>query len=95
MDTLGTIQTYTPHQVFRTAQPYVTANGSSKVLPHGINETCVCCKAGTVLPTGERAGLVERIVNELDLKPWTAFYKTKQFAAYKCRSCGYQWSWFK
>lgn len=90
------IQKYTDSEVFKTAAMYIEdyQNGLGAGLKCGINQVCQCCKAGSLID-GKPVGIVDKIVDELDLKPWSDFYKTKEFAAYKCRSCGYQWSWFK
>ena len=88
--------TYTQSEVFRTAQPYIAENqnGIGQGLTHGINQVCICCKAGSTAD-GQVIGIVDKIIDPVDLKPWTDFYKTKDFAAYKCGACGYQWSWYK
>jgi hypothetical protein len=86
MDVLG-LTMYTPSEVFRTAFSYIeNPSATSKTLPHGINQVCITCK---------EANNVDRIRDAASLKPWSDFYKTKEYAAYKCLSCGYQWSWYK
>jgi hypothetical protein len=82
--------------VFRTAFSYIENHqgGLGEGLPHGINQVCICCKAGSLVE-GKPAGHVEKIIDATDLKPWSDFYKTKEYAAYKCHSCGYQWSWYR
>jgi hypothetical protein len=98
MDALNIVQRYTPKEVFKTAFAYHEGCGENHFtngLKHGINQVCISCKAGSVHSDGSISGYVERIVNDADLTPWSDFYKTKEFAAYKCRSCGYQWSWYK
>ena len=94
---ISTVQTYTPNDVFKTAFKYIDShqNGFGAGLTHGINQVCVCCKAGSLHDDVSVAGLIDRITDAVDVKPWADFYKTKDYAAYKCRSCGYQWSWYK
>lgn len=98
-DSTNKIQKYTPNEVFRTAFKYVENTSKSSSLPHGVNQVCISCKAGSELTyengTIKKFGQVEKIIDQIDLKPWSDFYKEKEFAAYKCRSCGYQWSWYK
>lgn len=93
------IDTYTPSQVFRTAFAYVDQPEGSlgAGLKHGVNQVCICCKAGSTHTDGQIAGLVDRITDIVDLKPWAEFYTsgTKEYQAYKCGSCGYQWSWYR
>lgn len=84
MDVLG-LTMYTQSEVFRTAFSYVE-DTKRKDLPHGINQVCIACKEDHN---------VDRIRDAVSLKPWSDFYKTKEYAAYKCLSCGYQWSWYK
>lgn len=87
---------YTQDEVFRTAFKYVDS-GASRFLskeasesPHGINQVCICCKAGSQTPSD-----VSKIVDPVELRPWQQFYKTYEYAAYKCNVCGYMWSWYK
>jgi hypothetical protein len=92
--------TYAAKEVFRTAFEYIKgteakAESLGHGLKHGINEVCICCKAGSKLSDGSTAGYVDRIIDPVELKPWSDFYKTKDYAVYKCGSCGYQWSWFR
>jgi hypothetical protein len=87
------VDLYTASDVRRTAFSYVDTPPSNYSLgaglKHGINQVCISCKAGT------QAWEVERITDAVDLKPWADFYKTKDYAAYKCGCCGYQWSWYR
>jgi hypothetical protein len=94
IDVLHTIQHYSASDVSRTAFSYIkdAINGLGAGLQHGINQVCICCKAGSLID-GKQVGDVEKIIDAVDLKPWSDFYKTKDYAAYKCHSCGYQWSW--
>jgi hypothetical protein len=90
--------TYTANELFRTAFNYMDLQldcAFGRGLPHGINQVCVCCKAGSLDEAGATIGSVDRITDELELKPWSTFYKTKEYTAYVCRSCGYQWSWYR
>jgi hypothetical protein len=98
MELLNIVQRYTPKEVFKTAFTYHEDCGKNPFtigLRHGINQVCIACKSGSVHSDGTIAGHVERILNSADLMPWSDFYKTKEFAAYKCHTCGYQWSWYK
>lgn len=89
--------TYTAGEVFRTAFAYLPPSdaGLGAGLPHGINQVCICCKAGSKHDDGTVAGYVDKVIDPVDLKPWSDFYKTKDFSAYRCGSCGYQWSWYR
>ena len=97
-DCLSAIQVYAQRDVFKTAFAYVDDHqgGMGSGLAHGINQICICCKAGGLVD-GKTIGVVDKIINAVDLKPWAEFYKSgaNNYAAYKCGSCGYQWSWFK
>ena len=87
---------YTQSEVFRTAQRYRNgASGLGQGLPHGINQVCICCKAGSS-DGGEVIGHVEKLRDAQDLMPWTEFFASGnyEFAAYRC-GCGYQWSWYR
>lgn len=87
--------TYTQSQVFKTAFPYVNwSTGLGDGLPNGINQVCICCKAGSMID-GKVIGHVYRVIDSVDLRPWAEFYKTKDYAAYRCGVCGYQWSWYR
>tara|TARA_R110000868_G_scaffold211993_1_gene462006 strand:- start:371 stop:625 length:255 start_codon:yes stop_codon:yes gene_type:complete len=79
--------TYSINEVFRTAHKYMKPNEVSfgDGLPHGINQVCRCCKS---IKTS-------KIIDPVELKPWLDFYKTFDFAAYECESCGYKFSWYK
>ena len=96
--TTDQIQAYEPQDVFKTAAKYVEHHqaGMGNGLTHGINQVCICCKAGSTAD-GQVIGHVDRIIDAHDLKPWTNFYTSgkNEFQAYKCRSCGYQWSWYR
>jgi hypothetical protein len=96
MDDSHTIQSYSAADVCRTAFAYIkdATQGLGAGLQHGINQLCICCKAGSLIED-KQIGHVEKITNPADLKPWADFYKTKDYAAYKCYSCGYQWSWYR
>jgi len=87
---------YTQQDVFNTAFKYVPI-GQSPLglgLPHGINQVCVCCKAGSIAE-GHVVGHVRQLINPVDLRPWAEFYKTMDYAAYECQNCGYTWSWYR
>jgi hypothetical protein len=83
---------YTQQQVFRTAFPYLDGTAERYGSEHGVNQVCPGCKAGSNTQT---RCIVARVVDTVDLLPWAEFYKTKQYAAYKCGACGYQWSWYR
>lgn len=94
------MNTYSQKDVFRTAFQYIDNkehNGFAASLPNGINQVCICCKAGSVTESGDVIGKVDKIIDVVDLKPWIDFYSsgTKDYAVYKCGSCGYKWSWYK
>jgi hypothetical protein len=75
---------YTQAEVFRTAFRWVETTLPGTVAHKSINEHCICCKSKG-----------SRIIDEVELRPWTEFFKTFEFAAYECPSCGYKWSWYK
>ena len=90
-----TLSQYTAREVFQTAERYMDSqHGLGAGLTHGINQVCRCCKAGSLV-NGQPQGQVDKIINPVDLKPWTDFYLTHTFAAYQCQACGYQWSWYR
>lgn len=89
-------------EVFRTAFRYLEPHIDCSIgngLSHGVNQVCPICKAGSSYKdkTGklQTTGNVEEIRDIAELKPWNDFYKTFDFKAYSCGSCGYQWSWYK
>ena len=90
---------YDSSLVSRTAFKYVQDQDDplsfGNGLPHGINQVCPCCKAGSTTPDGKIIGDVEQIRDSAELKPWTDFFKTFEYKAYKCFSCGYKWCWYK
>jgi hypothetical protein len=104
MDKFNDIQPYTSSDVGRTAFAYQEVHARIEHslgagLTHGVNQICICCKGGSTSTDkgGNRKthGYVSRIRDEADLKPWTDYYTKSEFQAYKCHSCGYQWSWFR
>ncbi len=94
-------KTYSQNEVFRTAFKYLDGTDSSggfgHGLKHGVNQVCICCKGGSSMGDGKTSGHVDRIIDPVELKPWTDFYTSgaNEFAAYRCLSCGYQWSWYR
>lgn len=91
------MQQLTPNEIYRTAYKYIENDASylGEGLPHGINQVCPSCKAGSMLPDGKIAGSVEQVRDAALLKPFSDFYKTFSFAVYNCNSCGAVWSWYK
>ena len=57
---------------------------------------CICCKAGSHFFDGNIAGIEpERILDKKELRAYEDYYKRVKFKAYKCISCGYQFSEFE
>ena len=90
----------TPNEIFRTAEKYIEASDAQSMsfgagLPHGINQVCRGCKAGSIAG-GQVVGQVERLHGD-DAKPFADFYTSgkNDWAAYECHSCGRKWSWYK
>jgi hypothetical protein len=71
---------YTQSEVFRTAHQYVEPGvfaslGDGKT--DGINEVCRCCKSeATAIQSKEH------------MQPFKDFYKTLDYKAYQCKTCG-------
>lgn len=65
-------------------------------LPHGINQVCISCKAGSCADAGVVAPhAVERVTDEVILRAWGAWHPewVKAYAVYGCHFCGAIWSW--
>lgn len=79
---------YSQNDVSLTAHIFVEdtlPKSYGRGLTFGINQVCRCCKSSDT----------QEIKDPVELRPWTDFFKTYEYRAYKCRSCGYMFSWYK
>jgi len=81
------MQAVTSSIVSRTAHEYIKSTDALSFgagLLHGINQVCRCCKSTDT-----------RQLHGEELRPWSEFYTTLEFKAYRCNVCDYPFSWYK